>query len=322
MFASIRIRVATGIGAITFVKYMATAMRSPLICEAKTSFSTASQYTPSPSTGKQSTHDDITPEKTAAIERMIVDFPKNNWAWNVGSVGIIFTVGMACKLFLKWCTTTTLYGHEAFFDILMDPNRKRPLVTVSNHTSVLDDPLLWGILPCRAFWNLHHMRWTLGAQDICFTNPIFSTFFALGQTIPTIRGNGILQPAMNFALEKLGEGKWVHIYPEGKVNQTLERIRYKWGVGRLIMESEIPPIVIPMWHEGMDQVKPLGKLLPRLFKPVTVAFGDPIDFEDLLDEYRQGKLDEMTTRIRVTSRIMEVMDVLASKIQETIRQQA
>ncbi|ORX67053.1 hypothetical protein DL89DRAFT_259590 [Linderina pennispora] len=78
-------------------------------------------------------------------------------------------------------------------------------------------------------------------------------FFAYGQTIPTIRGAGIHQLGMEIALQRLRENRWVHVFPEGKVNQDDSLLRLKWGVGRLIMESDRVPIVVPMfhhWNEG------------------------------------------------------------------------
>jgi monolysocardiolipin acyltransferase len=35
----------------------------------------------------------------------------------------------------------------------------------------LDDPLMWGILPASHYTRARPMRWSLGASDICFTNP-------------------------------------------------------------------------------------------------------------------------------------------------------
>ena len=90
-------------------------------------------------------------------------------------------------------------------------------------------------MPFGLLLNLRRVRWTLGAQEICFATPyvvkkyklcnhtkllirpffiiIFSArskFFSLGQVVPTVRGAGIYQPAMNFALDKLNEGRWVN----------------------------------------------------------------------------------------------------------------
>ena len=46
---------------------------------------------------------------------------------------------------------------------------------------------------------------------------------------------------------------WVHIYPEGKVNtDPTTMLRFKWGLGRLIMEADVPPFVVPMYHAGQS----------------------------------------------------------------------
>lgn len=42
------------------------------------------------------------------------------------------------------------------------------------------------------------------------------------------------------------------MFPEGKINQTLDMLKFKWGIGRLLMESSNLPIVVPLWHKGID----------------------------------------------------------------------
>lgn len=94
----------------------------------------------------------------------------------------------------------------------------------------MDEPLMWGILPAAHFLRARPMRWSLGASDICFTNPyvrhllrvhsysstgmerkerFFSEFFRQGQVLETFRGNGIRQHAVDRSIELLNQGEWV-----------------------------------------------------------------------------------------------------------------
>jgi len=71
-----------------------------------------------------------------------------------------------------------------------------------------------------------------------------------------VRGIGVYQDAINLCIEKAALGHWIHVFPEGKVNMDKEELRLKWGVGRIIYESPKIPIILPMWHEGMDDLLP------------------------------------------------------------------
>lgn len=78
---------------------------------------------------------------------------------------------------------------------------------------------------------------------------------------------------------------WIHIFPEGKVHQKDDKsMRYfKWGVARLILESEPCPDVVPMWIEGPDQVMHETRTTPRWWprwgKDVRICFGEKLGEE-------------------------------------------
>ncbi|XP_026672287.1 tafazzin homolog isoform X2 [Ceratina calcarata] len=192
-----------------------------------------------------------------------------------------------------------------------------PLITVSNHHSCFDDPGIWATLDVKHMFNRRRMRWSLAAHDICFTKTWHSYFFMLGKCIPVIRGAGVYQEAMDFCIEKLAAGEWIHVFPEGKVNMIKENLRLKWGVGRLIMESPVTPMVIPIYHLGMDQVlpnQPPYRLQMR--KKVTLNYGEPIDFTALVKKLRASNASEIEARKAITDRIQEELQRLKTITEE------
>ena len=166
-----------------------------------------------------------------------------------------------------------------------------PLITLSNHISCIDDPIVWGaLLPFSYYFTkTDSVRWSAAAVDICFSKPWHSTFFALGRSFPIRRGVGLEQPAMDYALALLEHNEWLHLFPEGRVmrdenQQVLSNIErgyiFKWGIAKLILDyferanyvdenSEIR--VLPFYHLGLDKILPIGRpYIPRFGKKMTI----------------------------------------------------
>ncbi|KAI0065174.1 acyltransferase-domain-containing protein [Artomyces pyxidatus] len=215
------------------------------------------------------------------------------------STATVATIGLSCKAFINLgLCSMSVHGLQNLLKALESAERKdgRGIVTVSNHISTLDDPLTWGVMPARTYLHSRMTRWSLGASDIMFTNPVFSAFFRNGQVLETFRGKGIYQPAVDSAIEKLSHGQWVHLFGEGKVRQPdtysveasgAKLIRFKWGVGRILMETPRAPTIIPMWITGFENLMPEGrktpyKYFPRLGAQLSVTFGDPIPPQDIV----------------------------------------
>ncbi|MCO5549146.1 hypothetical protein L7F22_002612 [Adiantum nelumboides] len=189
-----------------------------------------------------------------------------------------------CKLITCFLNNSHVHNLDTLSHLVHSRPPSTPLITVSNHMTTLDDPLMWGIKGFSA--DAKTARWTLAAEDICFTNPILSYFFRLGKCIPITRGAGIYQPHMHEALERLNAGDWLHTFPEGKISQENGPIRrLKWGVASLIARASVPPIVLPICHSGFEKVMPenylFGRrpLLPLWFKNISIVVGEPMQFD-------------------------------------------
>ncbi|XP_039069652.1 N-acylphosphatidylethanolamine synthase-like isoform X2 [Hibiscus syriacus] len=126
---------------------------------------------------------------------------------------VFLAVGAFAKAVATLLNTTSVHKADTLLRLVRSRSTGIPLLTVSNHMSTLDDPLLWGF---KGFPSVDAKlaRWALAAEDICFKNSLFTYFFRLGKCIPIKRGGGIYQEHMNEALRCLNNGAWLHTFPE------------------------------------------------------------------------------------------------------------
>lgn len=236
---------------------------------------------------------DIDPEADSVLTRML-------------QAVAVPVLGNVCHVFMHGLNRVQIYGAEKLHQVLENRMENKPLITVSNHVAAMDDPLvIAALLPPSVILDAQNLRWTLCATDRCFRNPVTSAFFKHVKVLPVSRGDGIYQKGMDMAISKLNRGGWVHIFPEGSRSRdggkTMGSI--KRGIGRLVLDADNLPIVIPFVHTGMQDIMPVGAKLPRIGKTVTVLVGDPIEFDDLLaagekENMPRGKLyDAVSTRI-------------------------
>ena len=83
------------------------------------------------------------------------------------------------------------------------------------------------------------------------------------------------------------------MFPEGAVHQhpTVDMRYFKWGVSRLILESEPTPDVVPMFIDGNQHLMPEDRkflrILPRVGARIRIAFGERLDGEERFGDLRQ-----------------------------------
>ncbi|XP_064605381.1 tafazzin-like [Liolophura sinensis] len=238
--------------------------------------------------------------------------PRNSTRlWMIGSKIAVYTVGLLSKLWLGGFNSLNLVNKELLYKALENRLPEQGLITVANHYSCFDEPLLWGTLKCKHLVNHKLMRWSPAAHNICYTNYIHALFFSLGKSVALRRCDGVYQRGMGFLSDRLKQGHWVHFFPEGRVNLNKEHLRLKWGVGRLISECNITPVIIPMFHLGIDDILPNREpYIPRIRKRVTVLVGEPIEISEEISHLKQAHKTPREIRKFITDCIQEELRVL------------
>ncbi|KAL4973450.1 hypothetical protein BDW66DRAFT_162081 [Aspergillus desertorum] len=121
--------------------------------------------------------------------------------WRSLSSTTILGVAALCRGFLYACSRPETHGLEQFLELLesrKDPSqRTKGLLTVSNHISVMDDPLVWGFLPLKYNFGLSssNRRWGMASHDICYQTRSAHS-----------KHGGIAQPAVTQAIRLLSKG--------------------------------------------------------------------------------------------------------------------
>lgn len=145
---------------------------------------------------------------------------------------------------------------------------------------------------------------------------LFDIFFvgrvlrAAGQ-IPVLRLTPDANRAFSAAVEAVGKGQLVIVYPEGTLTRQPELwpMTGKTGAAHISLVSGVPVVPVAQW--GAQQIlfpyTRVPRLLPR--KTVHAKVGDPVDLDDL-----RGK--EITPEVlrEATERIMDAITVLLEDI--------
>lgn len=234
-------------------------------------------------------------------------------------------IGNVCYIFMHGLNQVQIYGAENLHRALLHRPENKPLITVSNHVAAMDDPLIIAsLLPPSMLLNAHSLRWTLCASDRCFRNPVTSAFFKYVKVLSVSRGDGIYQKGMDLAISKLNRGGWVHIFPEGSRSRDGGKTigSAKRGIGRLVLDADNVPMVVPFVHTGMQEVMPVGSKFPKVGKTVTVLIGDPINFDDLLYEEENKNVSRGKLYDAVSARIGDRLQKLKLQLDKLAVEQA
>jgi len=189
---------------------------------------------------------------------------------------------------------------------------KGAVILASNHRSFLDSVFLPMVL---------RRRVTFVAKAEYFDDPKTAWFFRGVGQIPIRReGGSASERALASATEVLKAGGVFGIYPEGTRTRDGFLHRGHTGVARLSLRTGTA--IVPVGLIGTDQVQPVDKRMPNLFRRVTIRFGEPLDparFGDFEQEHLALRelTDEVMYEIAQLSGY-EYVDTYATKKAEDI----
>jgi len=174
-----------------------------------------------------------------------------------------------------------------------------PLILVANHTSVFDPICLQ--VACRNRW-IRFME----AREYYERRPMHYLYRLL-RVIPVNR-NGNDTASIRATARELSNNGCVGIFPEGRISDDGQLHEARHGVALLAMLSNAT--VVPAYLDGAN---PFSSMILDFFRlnRVTLIFGPPIRFDDLLDQHRDKESREVALK-----RIMNGIAALKAKSQD------
>jgi 1-acyl-sn-glycerol-3-phosphate acyltransferase len=185
--------------------------------------------------------------------------------------------------------------------------RTGPAIIAANHISACDEVFT----PVAARRQVYYF-----AKAEYFNGPglrgqlAASVFRGLGQ-VPVDRSDmRAAASSLEVGVHLLSEGKALGIYPEGTRSPDGRLHKFRTGVSRLALRSEVP--VIPVGLIGTDLVLPPGSRRWRR-EPISVHFGPPLDFSGRADQERSARvLREVAETIRAAIQELSGQEYVAA----------
>ncbi|RNE50002.1 lysophospholipid acyltransferase family protein [Corynebacterium alimapuense] len=166
-----------------------------------------------------------------------------------------------------------------------------PALLASNHTGYYD--FIFAGIPA-------HLRGKrlvrfMSKQEI-FRVPVAGGLMERMHHLPVDRSSG--GSALHEAVERLGQGQLVGIFPEATISRSFELKDFKNGAARIAAEAEAPLLPVAIWGSQRIWTKDHPKHLGRSNTPIFIRVGSPID--------PAGDPDQATERLKTA--MQELLD--------------
>jgi len=204
--------------------------------------------------------------------------------------------------FYDFCHTLCWLGLLLFYRLRIwgqhHTPRTGPFILAVNHQSHLD-PMIAG-MAVRG----RHLNFI--ARSTLFNYPIFGKMILWLNSVP-LNQNAPDTQAIRTAIEQLGMGRAVLIFPEGSRTKDGAMHPFKRGLWLLLARAKCP--VLPVALEGAFDTWKRGKSRPEFFgRRVAAMVGPPISAEKLLEmgpdaglAHLQSVIESM--RVQLASRL-------------------
>jgi 1-acyl-sn-glycerol-3-phosphate acyltransferase len=222
-----------------------------------------------------------------------------------GSAVLYWVIKAILTPILRLCYRTRIEGRGHV------PERG-PVILAANHRSFMDSLFLPLVI---------RRRVTFVAKAEYFDDKKTAWFFRGVGQIPIRReGGSASERALASATEVLETGGVFAIYPEGTRTRDGYLHRGHTGIARLALRTGTP--IVPVGMIGTDEINPIGKRFPRLFRAVGIKFGPSIP----VDRYAGREHDKLVLR-QITDEVMfelrqlsgyEYVDTYATKKAEDV----
>jgi 1-acyl-sn-glycerol-3-phosphate acyltransferase len=141
-----------------------------------------------------------------------------------------------------------------------------PAIIAPNHSAAIDSFFVPCVLPRRITY--------VGKAEYMDDWKTRKLFPAMGM-IPIDRSGGSAsERALNTAARVLERGELFGIYPEGTRSRSGKLHKGHTGAARLAMRCDAP--IVPVGLIGTREVQPPESPMPKVFRTVTIRFGEPI----------------------------------------------
>ncbi len=177
---------------------------------------------------------------------------------------------------------------------------ERNTLLLSNHQSMLDSFLvgLAAFYP-QSWLRPHLLPWNPAAAENFYKSPVLAWLADNWKCIWVREGRRDLH-ALHRMMQVLPRSVMT-LFPEGTRSRDGSVGPGRPGPGLLMLATR--PRVIPVAIEGMRDVLPIRHYVPRVFKRISVSFGQPVDYAEFLKmprtrETAQAVIDRVMEAIR------------------------